>query len=379
MGKKISQNGSSIAALPADPVEAAQHANLRYVSDDEPGIKRRRRGRGFTYIDMQGETIRESEARQRFNNLAIPPAWTDVWICPDKNGHIQVTGRDDKGRKQYIYHPRWQEVRNQAKFNRLLLFGQTLPQLRAQIDKDLRRHGLPRERVIAAIIRLLEETLIRVGNEQYARQNDSYGLTTLRSDHVDVTATTLHFDFRGKSGKDQQVVIRDPRAARVVRQCQELPGQELFKYHDEEDNLQSVGSADVNDYLYAVMGEEFTAKDFRTWGGTVAAVRAFRQLGPGESERDIQKKVVEAIKMVAATLGNTPAICRDYYIHPAVIDAYQERVFFDIAREANETITDSTPAGSAPANGTSTLSEERQIEEQIVLHLLHRSLAQEPQ
>jgi DNA topoisomerase-1 len=363
MGSTINKNGSLIVALATDPVDAAERADLRYVSDDEPGIKRRRCGRGFTYIDAQGKTIRDPEARRRFNSLAIPPAWADVWICAHENGHIQVTGRDDKGRKQYIYHPRWQEVRNQAKFNRLLLFGESLPQLRAQIDKDLRRHGLPRERVVAAVVRLLEETLIRVGNEQYARQNESYGLTTMRNNHVDVTTTGLHFDFRGKSGKEQHVDIRDPRTARVVRQCQELPGQELFKYIDEEGNHQTVGSADVNEYLYAATGKDFTAKDFRTWGGTVAATRAFQELGPGESERDTQKKVVEAVKMVAEALGNTAAVCRDYYIHPAVISAYQEKSFFDLVQEA----------------GGQSNEEERQPEEQVVLHLLRHHLAQETQ
>ena len=364
MGSIIDKNGSLMAALPTDPVEVARHADLRYVSDDEPGIRRRRCGRGFTYVDAQGKTIRDPEARRRFNSLAIPPAWSDVWISADENGHIQVTGRDDKGRKQYIYHPRWQEIRNQAKFNSLLLFGESLPHLRAQIDKDLRRHGLARERVLAAVVRLLEVTLIRVGNEQYARENESYGLTTMRTNHVDVTTTNLHFDFPGKSGKEHHIEIRDPRAARVVRQCQELPGQQLFKYVDEEGNHQTVDSADVNEYLYAATGSDFTAKDFRTWGGTVAAVRAFLELGPGESERGIQKNVVEAVKMVAEKLGNTAAICRDYYIHPAVIGAYQDRSFFDLLQEAGE-----------QSNG----EEERQAEEQVVLHLLRRHLAQETQ
>ncbi|MFO7537762.1 MAG: DNA topoisomerase IB, partial [Chloroflexota bacterium] len=262
------KNGRSPLDLAIDPVQSAKQAGLRYVNDEEPGIKRRRCGRGFTYIDAQGKTIRDPKIRQRFKSLVIPPAWTDVWICVDESGHIQATGQDDKNRKQYIYHSRWQEVRNQAKFNRLLPFGESLPQLRTQIDKDLRRHGLPRERVVAAVVRLLEESLIRVGNREYAQQNDSYGLTTMRNKHVEVTTTTISFDFPGKSGQNQQVVIQDARASRLIRQCQELPGQELFQYIDDAGDAQTVESADVNEYLFTATGQAFTAKEFRTWGGT---------------------------------------------------------------------------------------------------------------
>ena len=330
----INRNGSSQLDSGTDPVKSAKQAGLRYVNDEQSGIRRRRCGRGFTYSDAQGKTIRDPKMRQRFDSLAIPPAWSDVWICVDESGHIQATGQDDKSRKQYIYHSRWQEVRNQVKFNRLLPFGESLPKLRTHIDKDLRRHGLPRERVVAAVVRLLEESLIRVGNREYARQNESYGLTTMRRKHVDVTTTTISFDFPGKSGKNQQVVIQDARASRLIRQCQELPGQELFQYIDDNGNSQTVESADVNEYLFAATGQAFTAKEFRTWGGTVAAVQAFQELGPPDSEPDIKKKIVTAVKMVAKALGNTVAVCRDYYIHPAIIQAYRENSFFDLMEEA---------------------------------------------
>jgi DNA topoisomerase-1 len=301
------------------PEEAAEAANLRYISDNTPGITRRRRGRGFAYLDAKGRAISDPARREHFKALAIPPAWTEVWICPRPNGHIQATGRDEKGRKQYIYHPEWEVIRNETKFNRLLLFGEALPQLWTQVDKDLRRHGVVRERVLAAVVRLLGETFIRVGNEEYARQNGSYGLTTMRQDHIDVNGATLHFEFRGKSGQQHRVNVKDPRVARIVKQCQELPGYELFQYLDEGGQQRTVDSADVNEYLRAATGQDFTAKDFRTWGGTVEAVRAFYEVGSAESEKQADKNIVQTMKRVSAQLGNTATICRKYYVHPAVI------------------------------------------------------------
>lgn len=357
----LNKDGRSPLDSTMDPAKSAKQAGLRHVNDEEPGIRRRRCGRGFTYLDVQGKTIRYPKMRQRFNSLAIPPAWSDVWICVDESGHIQATGQDDKSRKQYIYHSRWHEVRNEVKFNRLLPFGESLPQLRTQIDKDLRRHGLPRERIVAAVIKLLEESLIRVGNKEYARQNDSYGLTTMRNKHVELTTTTISFDFLGKSGKNQQVVIQDARASRLIRQCQELPGQELFQYIDDNGDSQVVESTDVNEYLLTVTGEAFTAKEFRTWGGTVAAVQAFQALGPPDSDSDSKKKIVTAVNMAAKALGNTAAVCRDYYIHPAIVQAYRENSFFDLMAEAEDL-----------ANG-----DLYQIEELGVLHLLRHHLGQE--
>jgi DNA topoisomerase-1 len=309
--------------LMLEPEEAARRAELRYVRDEQPGIRRKRWGRGFTYFDVNGKRIRDRQRRQRFQELAIPPAWTDVWICPQANGHIQATGRDDDGRKQYIYHPQWEKFRNEAKFNQILTFGEMLPQLRARVDKDLRKHGLPRVRILALVVRLLEETLIRVGNLEYAQENGAYGLTTMRTRHLEVNGTKLQFEYRGKGGKKQKVGFSDRRLSRIVQQCAELPGYELFQYVDEEGERQTVESADVNAYLQTITGQSFTAKVFRTWGGTVTAIKALQELGPGETEQERKKKVREAVKQVAQRLGNTTSVCRQYYIHPAVLDAYQ--------------------------------------------------------
>lgn len=353
-------DASSILELSEDPRAAARAARLRYVSDEQPGITRKRWGRGFTYFDPEGNRLTGPEQRARFTALVIPPAWTDVWICPDENGHIQVTGRDDKGRKVYIYHPRWEALRNETKFNRLLLFGESLPRLRQQIDRDLRRHGVPRERVLAATVRLLQQTLIRVGNAEYAQSNDSFGLTTLRPEHVDVNGAQLRFQFRGKSGKLQEVSVRDPRAARVLRSLQELPGQEILQYVDAEGNPHDVTSGDVNDYVREITGEQFTAKDFRTWGGTVHAVRVLQQMGEAAGEKEAEKNIVALYKEVAQQLGNTPAVCRDYYVHPCVPTCYREGNFF---------------AWCADAKPTPEEAEWLEPDEQLALHLLRRHLA----
>lgn len=308
-----------------DPVEAARAARLRYVHDTGPGIRRLRSGKGFRYRGPDGKSVTDEETLRRIRSLVIPPAWQDVWICPKPDGHIQATGRDSKGRKQYRYHPRWRELRDETKYTKMISFGEALPRIRAAIEADLGRPGLPREKVIATVVRLLEVTHIRVGNEEYARKNQSYGLTTLRTDHLDIEGSTLRFHFRGKSGKEHAIDVRDRRIARIVRQCSELPGHELFQYLAEDGTRHAIESADVNEYLKAAAGEEFTAKDFRTWAGTVLAARALKQYSPDleiTSKTQAAKNIAQAIKSVAAHLGNTPAVCRKCYVHPAVLDAY---------------------------------------------------------
>ncbi|HEU4753992.1 MAG TPA: DNA topoisomerase IB [Armatimonadota bacterium] len=311
--------------LHPDGTESARAAGLRYVSDEMPGIRREPKGEGFRYVRPDGTSVEDEKTLERIHSLAIPPAWTDVWICPRANGHIQATGRDAKGRKQYRYHPRWQEVRDETKYDRMLAFSQALPGIRARIREDLSQSKLSRERVLAAAVELLESTFIRVGNEEYTRQNASYGLTTLRNRHVDVRGETLRFHFRGKSGKEWRVKLRDRRLARVIRRLQELPGQELFQWVDESGERHSVSSADVNDYLREISGQDFTAKDFRTWAGTVLAFLALRQCAPPESEKQAKKNVAAAIRQVAEQLGNTPAVCRKCYVHPRVLEAYLDR------------------------------------------------------
>lgn len=321
-GEKL-DSGLTVAVF-VDPVESAKAAGLRYVTDDEPGIRRRKSGKGFSFVDPQGKTVKDSKVVERIRKLAIPPAWTDVWICPRANGHLQATGRDAKGRKQHRYHPGWRQVRDETKFGRMILFGEALPKIRARVEADLSLRGLPREKVLAAVVKLLETTLIRVGNPEYVKQNNSFGLTTLRNRHVEITGATLRFEFRGKSGKDHSVEIHDRRLARIVRQVRDLPGQKLFQYLDENGDRQSISSEDVNDYLRATTGEEFSAKDFRTWGGTVLALSALLELGPCETEKDASRAVVEAVKQVSSSLGNRPAICRKFYVHPLVIESYLE-------------------------------------------------------
>lgn len=310
--------------LPLDPEEAVEEADLQYVADEEAGYRRKRWGRGFTYLDEHGDHIRDPERRKRFEGLTIPPAWTDVWICPNPSGHIQATGRDDEGRKQYIYHPRWEEVRQRTKFEKLIPFAQMLPALRMQIDRDLRRHHFPRAKVVALAVSLLDETLIRVGNAQYAARNESHGLTTMHDTHVRVNGSKTRFNFMGKGRKEHRVTIRNRRLARHLRKCKGLPGRDLFQYEDGHGGYRRVTSADVNDYLAEHMHEAFSAKDFRTWGATVLAAQSLiRQ--DGEADNQPAEDIVSAaVKEVAQALGNTVAISRDYYVHPAVIRAYEE-------------------------------------------------------
>lgn len=312
-----------------DPLEAARLAGLRYITEETAGYARRKRGRGFSYYAPDGTLVKDKQTRARIEALAIPPAWNEVWISPTPNGHIQATGRDEKGRKQYIYHARWEDVRNHRKYDKLLLFGEALPRIREQTDRDLRRHGLGREKVIALLVRLLEATLIRVGNDEYARANESFGLTTLRDRHVTIEGATVEFNFTGKTSKKHSVQLRDRRLARLVERCKEIPGYELFQYLDDAGQRQRVDSGDVNDYLRTVTGENFTAKDFRTWGGTVRALRALRDAGPAADAQQAQRNIAAAVKAVAAELGNTPAICRAYYIHPAILSCYVDGTLED--------------------------------------------------
>jgi DNA topoisomerase-1 len=302
---------------PTEMLLAARAAGLRYVDPSDPGIVRIRRGDTFAYREASGKVVRDAESIGRIRALAIPPAWEDVWISPSPDGHIQAVGRDARGRRQYRYHARWQQVRDESKYERTIAFARALPKLRRQVERDLRRRGLPREKVVAAAVRLLETTMIRVGNEEYARQNRSFGLTTLRDRHAKIKGETLKLTFRGKSGKDHEVGLRDRRLARVVKACQDLPGQRLFQYVDDDGRPQHIDSDDVNAYLRDAMGSEFSAKDFRTWAGTVLAARAFQELEEGGPSR-----LKSAVEEVAKKLGNTPAVCRKCYIHPQIIDAY---------------------------------------------------------
>ncbi|MGZ6018834.1 MAG: DNA topoisomerase IB [Phenylobacterium sp.] len=311
-----------LADLPV-PTPDLKAAHLTYASDLDPGIRRRKAGHGFNYLDADGTPITDPPTLDRIRALVIPPAWTEVWISPSPNGHIQATGRDAKGRKQYRYHERWRRVRDGGKYDRLIAFGRALPKLRQQVDHDLARHGLPREKVLAAVIRVMEITLIRVGNEEYAKANKSFGLTTLRHRHAHVGAAKAVFEFRGKSGKVHKTGFSDRRLARIVKACQDLPGQRLFQYLDHDGQRRGVESADVNAYIRDVLGDDFSAKDFRTWAGTLAAARALITLPECAGAGDARKNVVTCVKAVAGVLGNTPAVCRKAYIHPAILEAYE--------------------------------------------------------
>ncbi|TAJ69699.1 MAG: DNA topoisomerase IB [Phenylobacterium sp.] len=310
--------------MPKDMNATPVPEGLAYVSDQDPGIRRRpARGHGFNYLDRDGKAVADEKTLDRIRALAIPPAWTDVWISPKANGHIQATGRDVKGRKQYRYHPRWQAERGAGKYDRLIAFGRALPRLRKRVDEDLARRGLPREKVLAAVIQVMEMTLIRVGNEEYARRNNSFGLTTLRDRHAKIGSAKATFEFRGKSGKTHCTSFSDRRLARVVKACQDLPGQRLFQYLDDEGRRCAVESADVNAYIRETLGDDFSAKDFRTWAGTVAAARALTM--PECADLGAAKRNVNTcVKAVAGLLGNTAAVARSAYIHPAILEAYAE-------------------------------------------------------
>lgn len=323
--------------LPAEGlIRSAEEAGLRYVSDWKPGLTRKPNGKGFSYLTADGTAIRDPETLARIRSLVIPPAWQYVWICPSAEGHIQATGYDARGRKQYRYHPRWREVRDQEKYGRMIAFAQALPRIRQRVDRHLKCAGLPREKVLAAVVRLLEATLIRVGNDEYAKSNHSFGLTTMLGEHARINGSTICFEFRGKSGREHEIDLKDRLLAHIVAQCQELPGQELFQFIDEKDEVRDVGSQDVNEYLREISGEDFTAKDFRTWAGTVLAAKVLQEFKEFDSQAAAKRNVVRAIEHVAERLGNTKAVCRKCYIHPAVIDAYLEKSLIETVREETE-------------------------------------------
>jgi len=309
--------------------EAARSIGLRYVSDREPGIVRKATGRGFQYLDPKGAKVRDAATLERIRSLVIPPAWTDVWICPSFNGHLQAVGRDARKRKQYRYHDSYRQIRDETKFTRMAAFGAALPHIRRQIRKDLSVRGMSKPKILAAIVQLLDSVAIRIGNEDYARQNDSFGLTTLRNNHVDITGQTMHFHFKGKSGQFHKIKLMDRRLAAVVRKCQCLPGQELFLYENDDGETVKIHSDDVNEYLDGLTREKFTAKDFRTWKGTTEMILALRALGPAGNASEAKKKITEAVKLTAQKLGNRPAACRAYYIHPAIPEAFTDGVLFD--------------------------------------------------
>ncbi len=378
-----------IAAVPdtaADPVAAARAAGLRHVDDTRPGIRREATGKKirqgkrfvpqFVYLDAQGRRLHDADTEERIRKLVIPPAWTNVWICPDPNGHIQATGRDARGRKQYRYHPRWREERDGTKYSRMIAFGQALPQLRRRIAADLRLPGLPRRKVLATVVRLLETTFMRVGNEEYARSNKSFGLTTLKDRHVDIRPSEVRFHFRGKSGVMHDVAVHDRAVARIVRKCRDLPGQELFQYLDEERKPATIDSADVNDYIREATGHDFTAKDFRTWAGTVLAALALREVDAAAEllarrarkagpRKPAPRDVARAIERVAQRLGNTPAVCRKCYVHPDVIASYLDGTLSEsLSRRVDVPLAARRPGALRPA-------------EAAVLALLQRRMAED--
>jgi DNA topoisomerase I len=311
-------NGQAIL----DPRDAAECAGVRYVSDDRPGIRRRKAGVGFTYIRADGSRLTEADALKRIKALAIPPAWTDVWICPFADGHIQATGRDAKGRKQYRYHARFRELRESTKYGHVIAFAEALPSIREKVREHMGLRGLPREKVLATVVHLLETTLIRVGNDDYAKQNNSYGLTTLKNRHAAVDGNEVRFRFTGKGGKQWSLRVRDRRVAKIIKACQDLPGQDLLQYIDEQGNSQNVTSTHVNEYLKDITGKDVTAKDFRTWAGTVLAAMALSELESFDSAAQAKRNLRSAIEKVAARLGNTPTICRKCYVHPEVLNSY---------------------------------------------------------
>jgi DNA topoisomerase-1 len=338
-GSRPLQLQRSLHRIDVDPASSAKSAGLRYVTDAKPGIRRLRHGKSFRYVDADNCPIRDRTTIARIKSLVIPPAWNEVWICPIANGHLQATGRDSRGRKQSRYHPRWREVRDETKYERLTLFGLVLPAIRQRIEEDLAHPGTPREKILATIVRLMETTLIRVGNEEYARGNHSYGLTTMRNKHVAVNGYTVHFEFPGKSGIKHSIDLHDRRLARIVKQCLDLPGYELFQYVDETGVRRSIDSTDVNSYLREIAGDNFTAKDFRTWAGSVLACTMLQAFDPFTSETEAKKNIVIAIKGVARHLGNTPAVCRKCYVHPTVLEHY-------LCGQIKPTLTSSVKDGS---------------------------------
>ncbi len=328
------RNGLHAVLAPApQPMQSARAAGLRYSTDAKPGIRRKRNGKRFTYIGVDGRAVRDAAELSRIRSLVIPPAWTDVWISPDPRGHLQATGRDARGRKQYRYHPKWRAVRDETKYDRMIGFARALPILRRKTTAHLRRLGLPREKVLATVVRLLEKTLIRVGNDEYARANRSYGLTTMRDGHVAVSGPRVRFSFRGKSGVEHEIDLHDGRLARIVKQCRDLPGYDLFQYVDDEGVRQTVGSEEVNAYLKELTGQDLTSKDFRTWAGTVLAAQLLKEFEAYTSNTQARKNILRAVEMVATRLGNTKAVCRKCYIHPLIFDAYLDGSMMETVRQ----------------------------------------------
>lgn len=319
-----------------DAAEVAEDAGLRYVSDEQPGYTRKAKGDDFEYFDTDGKPIRDENRILRIRRIAIPPAYKDVWICPSPNGHIQATARDARGRKQYRYHERWREARDENKYDRILVFGHALPKIRRQVNKDMGLPELPRNKVLATIVHLLGRTFIRIGNEEYARENQSFGLTTMRNRHVDVKGAKLTFSFKGKSGVKHEIDVSDRRLANIIRKLQDLPGQDVFQYEDEVGEVRNVDSQDVNDYLQEITGEEFTAKDFRTWAGTVLTAMALNAQGPVENQAQAKKNIKDAITAVAKILGNTPTVCRKSYVHPVVLESYLDGDMIEGLRQKTE-------------------------------------------
>ena len=316
----------------APPVVRVGAVTLRYVTDETPGIQRIRVSEKFRYVGPDGKALRDRETLARIKALVIPPAWNDIWICPRADGHLQAIGRDERGRKQYRYHADYRAARDEEKFGRTIAFGKALPRIRKAVARDLAKPGLSRRQVLAAVVKLLETSLIRVGNDEYATANGSFGLTTLRDRHVVIEGGLIHFQFKGKSGVKHAIDVQDRRLARIVQECQDLPGQELFQYRDDDGQVHDVGSADVNEYLREATGDDFTAKDFRTWAGTVLAALALKEFEAFDSETQAKRNVMAAIKSVAQKLGNTPAVCRSCYVHPRVIDAYLQGTMLDAMR-----------------------------------------------
>ncbi|HTE02182.1 MAG TPA: hypothetical protein VK668_22995 [Mucilaginibacter sp.] len=314
----------------------AKVAGLRYIADSNPGYTRKPSGKEFSFYDADGKPVKDKELIERFNKLVIPPAYTNVWISPQENGHLQFTGTDAAGRKQYRYHPDWNKLRNQSKYHRLQLFASYLPAIRNQVGKDLNRHNLDHEKVVALVVRLMELTSIRIGNESYKKLYGSFGLTTLQDRHVKIEGSDLNFEFKGKKGVFHKIALHSKKLARLVKQCRDIPGKELFQYYDKEGQRCSIGSGDVNTYLKGITGEDFTAKDFRTWTGSVSALYAFKEAGEFDTITECKKKIVSVLDEVAVNLGNTRTVCKKYYVHPTVIKSYEEGTIFKYIQKLDE-------------------------------------------
>jgi DNA topoisomerase-1 len=319
-----------------DPKITAKAVGLRYVSDSAPGYTRKKAGKGWSFYDVDGALVKDKELVERFNKLVIPPAYTNVWISPYENGHLQFTGTDAAGRKQYRYHPDWNKIRNQSKYHRMQLFASHLPAIRAQVDKDLARHELGHEKVVALVVRLMELTSIRVGNESYKKLYGSFGLTTLMNRHVKIEGSNLKFEFKGKKGVFHKVSLQSKKLAKLVKQCRDIPGKELFQYYNDEGDHCTIGSGDVNHYLQEIMGEDFTAKDFRTWAGSVSALYAFKEVGEFHNITECRKKIVSVLDEVAINLGNTRTVCKKYYVHPTVIKSYEDGTIFHYIKKLDD-------------------------------------------